>query len=55
VGANKWESNLLNSDNGNVYSCFFALTGAGLKLQDCALVGLVCKGETWNRPTYRRD
>jgi uncharacterized protein (DUF2147 family) len=55
VGANKWKSNLLNSDNGNVYSCFVALTGAGLKLQSCALVGLVCKGETWNRPTYSRD
>ncbi len=55
MGANKWESNLLNSDNGNVYSCFVALTGAGLKLQGCALVGLVCKGETWNRPTYRLD
>lgn len=55
MGANNWESNLLNSDNGDVYSCFVALTGAGLKLQSCALVGLVCKGETWNRPTYSRD
>ncbi|MCB1505864.1 MAG: DUF2147 domain-containing protein [Hyphomicrobiaceae bacterium] len=47
VAENKWEGDLLNTENGNVYSGYVTLSGAGLKLQGCALGGLVCSGETW--------
>lgn len=49
TGDNKWEGDLLNTDNGNTYSGYVTLTGGGLKLQGCALGGMVCTGETWRR------
>ena len=49
VADNKWEGDLLNTENGNTYSGYVTLNGAGLKLQGCALGGLVCSGETWQR------
>lgn len=49
VGNDKWEGDLLNTENGTVYSGYVTLSGAGLKLQGCALGGLVCSGETWRR------
>lgn len=49
TGDNKWEGDLLNTDNGNTYSGYVTLSGGGLKLQGCALGGLVCTGETWQR------
>lgn len=49
TGDNKWEGDLLNTENGNTYSGFVTLNGGGLKLEGCALGGLVCSGETWQR------
>ncbi len=49
TGDNKWEGDLLNTENGNTYSGYVTLTGGGLKLQGCALGGLVCTGETWQK------
>lgn len=49
VGDGKWQGDLLNTDNGNTYSGSVTMTGGGLKLQGCALGGLVCTGETWQR------
>lgn len=49
VGEGKWQGDLLNTDNGNTYSGHVTLSGGGLKLQGCALAGLVCSGETWQR------
>lgn len=49
VAEGKWEGDLLNTDNGNTYSGYVTLSGGGLKLQGCALGGLVCTGETWQR------
>lgn len=49
TGEGKWEGDLLNTDNGNTYSGSVTLSGGGLKLQGCALGGLVCSGETWQR------
>ncbi len=49
VAEGKWEGDLLNTDNGNTYSGYVTLSGGGLKLQGCALGGLVCSGETWQR------
>lgn len=49
TGDNKWEGDLLNTENGNTYSGYVTLTGGGLKLQGCALGGIVCTGETWQK------
>lgn len=49
TGEGKWEGSLLNTDNGNTYSGYVTLSGGGLKLQGCALGGIVCTGETWQR------
>lgn len=49
TGENKWQGNLLNTDNGNTYSGYVTLEGAGLKLEGCALGGVLCSGETWQR------
>lgn len=46
---NQWQGNLLNTENGNTYSGYVTLEGAGLKLEGCALGGMVCSGETWQR------
>lgn len=36
--------------DGKTYTGFIALTGADkLKLKDCVMAGLICKGETWTR------
>ncbi len=48
-GDNKWQGNLLNTDNGNTYSGYVTLEGGGLKLEGCALGGVLCSGETWQR------
>jgi uncharacterized protein (DUF2147 family) len=48
-GDNKWQGNLLNTDNGNTYSGYVTLDGGGLKLEGCALGGVLCSGETWSR------
>jgi uncharacterized protein (DUF2147 family) len=50
TGDNKWNGSLLNTDDGNTYSGIVTLVSANaLKLQGCALGGLVCSGETWRR------
>ena len=49
TGDNKWEGSLLNTDNGNTYKGYVTLEGSGLNLQGCALGGIVCTGETWQR------
>lgn len=49
TGDNKWEGSLLNTDNGNTYAGHVTLVGGGLKLEGCALGGIVCTGETWQR------
>lgn len=49
TGDNKWEGSLLNTDNGNTYSGVVTLEGGGLSLKGCALGGIVCTGETWQR------
>lgn len=49
TGANTWQGELLNTEDGKTYAGHVTLEGAGLKLEGCALGGLVCKGETWTR------
>jgi uncharacterized protein (DUF2147 family) len=49
TGEGKWQGSLLNTENGQTYSGYVTLTGDGLKLEGCALGGLACSGETWQR------
>jgi uncharacterized protein (DUF2147 family) len=50
TGDNKWQGELLNTDDGKTYSGHVTMVSANaVKLEGCALGGLVCKGETWTR------
>jgi uncharacterized protein (DUF2147 family) len=45
---NTWKGDLLNTDDGKIYSGVVTLEGpSALNLKGCALAGLLCKGETW--------
>lgn len=47
---NTWKGDLLNLEDGKTYSGIVTLEGPNaLNLKGCALGGLVCKGETWQR------
>lgn len=46
----KWTGQVYNAEDGKTYSGSVTLTGATtLKLEGCALGGLVCKAQTWTR------
>ena len=46
----KWTGQVYNAEDGKTYSGSLTLTGATtLKLEGCALGGLVCKSQTWTR------
>lgn len=47
-GANTWNGDLLNTEDGKTYSGVVTLEGPkALNLKGCVLGGIVCKGETW--------
>ena len=47
-GDNKWEGDLLNTEDGKIYSGVATLEGpTALNLKGCAVGGLICRGETW--------
>ena len=49
-GADKWEGQVYNAEDGNTYSGSFTLTGANsAQLKGCVLGGLICKGQNWTR------
>jgi len=46
INDNEWRGDLLNLENGKVYSGVVTLEGPdGLNLKGC--VGIICQGETW--------
>ena len=49
VSDNKWEGDLLNTEDGKTYSGVVTLDSGGLMLKGCILGGFICKGETWSR------
>lgn len=49
VSDNKWEGDLLNTEDGQTYNGIVTLSGGGLTLKGCVLGGIICKGETWSR------
>ena len=48
--ADKWDGQVYNAEDGKTYTGSITLTGAStLDLKGCALAGLICKTQTWNR------
>ncbi len=49
-GADKWTGQVYNAEDGKTYSGNITAQGANaLKLEGCALGGLICKGQSWTR------
>lgn len=50
AGADKWNGQVYNAEDGKTYSGNLTFSGGNsLQLQGCALGGLVCKGQTWTK------
>ena len=49
-GEGKWSGQVYNAEDGKTYSGNLTFTGGpSLKLEGCALGGLVCKAQTWTK------
>jgi uncharacterized protein (DUF2147 family) len=49
-GADKWTGQVYNAEDGKTYSGNITAQGPNaLKLEGCALGGLICKGQSWTR------
>lgn len=49
-GTDKWAGQVYNAEDGKTYTGYITMRGANaLKLEGCALGGLVCKAQTWTR------
>ena len=49
-GGDKWQGRVYNPEDGKTYTGYITMQGANaLKLEGCALGGLVCKGQNWTR------
>ena len=50
TGADKWSGQVYNVSDGKTYSGNITMSGDNtLKLQGCAMGGLLCKTQTWTR------
>jgi len=49
-GTDKWAGQVYNPEDGKTYSGNITMQSANaLKLEGCALGGLICRGQTWTR------
>ena len=49
-GPEKWSGQVYNAEDGKTYTGHITMQGAGaLKLEGCALGGLICKAQSWTR------
>lgn len=49
-GADKWSGQLYNAEDGKTYTGHITYAGgSSLKLEGCALGGMVCKSQTWTK------
>jgi uncharacterized protein (DUF2147 family) len=49
-GPEKWSGQVYNAEDGKTYTGHISMQGAGaLKLEGCALGGLICKAQNWTR------
>ena len=50
AGTDKWSGQVYNAEDGKTYTGSVTMQGANaLKLEGCALAGLLCKSQTWTR------
>ena len=50
AGGDKWEGQVYNAEDGNIYSGSFSMSGANTaQLKGCVMGGLICKGQSWTR------
>jgi uncharacterized protein (DUF2147 family) len=50
TGDKEWRGDLLNTEDGKTYSGVVTLEGPNaLNLKGCAALGIICKGEIWQR------
>jgi uncharacterized protein (DUF2147 family) len=50
AGGNKWTGQVYNADDGKTYSGNLQEQGPNaLRLEGCAMGGLICKGQNWTR------
>lgn len=49
AGDNTWKGSIYNPEDGKTYSANMTLSGNTLKVQGCALGGLICKSQSWSR------
>lgn len=50
AAADKWSGQVYNAEDGKTYTGSVTMLGANaLKLEGCALGGLLCKAQTWTR------
>jgi uncharacterized protein (DUF2147 family) len=49
AGDGVWKGSIYNPEDGKTYSASMTLQGGSLKVQGCALGGLICKTQTWSR------
>jgi uncharacterized protein (DUF2147 family) len=50
AGTDKWSGQVYNAEDGKTYTGSVIMQGANaLKLEGCALAGLLCKSQTWTR------
>jgi len=49
-GADAWQGQVYNAEDGSTYSGSFTMTGANsAELKGCVMGGLICKAQTWMR------
>ena len=49
-GADAWQGQVYNAEDGSTYSGSFTMTGANsAELKGCVMGGLICKAQTWTR------
>jgi uncharacterized protein (DUF2147 family) len=50
AGTDKWSGQVYNAEDGKTYTGYITMLSANsLKLEGCALGGLICKAQTWTR------
>lgn len=48
-GDKAWKGSIYNPEDGKTYTAHMTLEGSSLKVQGCALGGLICKTQVWTR------
>jgi uncharacterized protein (DUF2147 family) len=50
AGADKWQGQVYNAEDGGIYTGSFTMTSANsAELKGCVMGGIICKTQTWTR------